>query len=97
MKTYQELKQELEISDELNESRLLRKGVASIFAAKARSEGLRVERQLNSAKNSLRPRASEDTEERIERLQKGLIEMCDANISLRKQLGAMTAIIEVVS
>ena len=93
MKTYQELKQELEISDELNESRLLRKGVASIFAAKARSEGLRVERQLNSAKNSLRPRAGEDTEERIERLQKGLIEMCDANISLRKQLGAMTAII----
>ena len=93
MKTYQELKQELEISDELKESRLLRKGVASIFAAKARSEGLRVERQLNSAKNSLRPRTGEDTEEKIERLQKGLIEMCDANISLRKQLGAMTAII----
>ena len=93
MKTYQELKQELGISDELKESRLLRKGVASIFAAKARSEGLRVERQLNSAKNSLRPRTGEDPEERIERLQKGLIEMCDANISLRKQLGAMTAII----
>ena len=93
MKTYQELKQELEISDELNESRLLRKGVASIFAAKARSEGLRVERQLNSAKNLLRSRSGENSEERIERLQKGLIEMCDANISLRKQLGAMTAII----
>ena len=92
MKTYKELKQELEISDELKESRLLRKGVASIFAAKARNEGLRVERQLNSAKNSLRPRAGEDRRG-IERLQKGLIEMCDANISLRKQLGAMTAII----
>ena len=31
--------------------------------------------------------------EQIKRLQEGLIEMCDANISLRKQLGAMTAII----
>ena len=93
MKTYKELKQELEISDELNESRLLRKGVASIFAAKARSEGLKVERQLNSAKNLLRSRSGENSEERLERLLKGLIEMCDANISLRKQLGAMTAII----
>ena len=93
MKTYKELKQELEISNELKESRLLRKGVASIFAVKARSEGLKVERQLNSAKNSLRPRTGENTEERIERLQKGLIEMCDANISLRKQLGSITAII----
>ena len=93
MKTYKELKQELEISDELNESRLLRKGVASIFGAKARSEGLKVERQLNAAKNLFRSRSGENSEEKIERLQEGLIEMCDANISLRKQLGAMTAII----
>ena len=93
MKTYKELKQEIENPKELNESRFLRKGVASIFAAKARSEGLKVERQLNSAKNSLRPRSGENSEERIERLQEGLIEMCDANIALRKQLVAITAII----
>jgi len=36
---------------------------------------------------------NETAEEQIKRLQEGLIEMCDANIALRKQLGAMTAII----
>lgn len=93
MKTYEGLKQEIENREDLKESRLLRKGVASIFAAKARSEGIRVERHLTNAKNSLRPRSGENSEEKIERLQKGLIDMCEANIALRKQLGAMTAII----
>jgi len=36
---------------------------------------------------------NETAEEQIKRLQEGLIEKCDANIALRKQLGAMTAII----
>lgn len=46
-----------------------------------------------SAKQTLRPRTNESIEEQVERLQKGLIEMCDANIALRKQLGAMMAVI----
>lgn len=82
-----------EIQDELNENRLLRKGVATVFAAKSRSEGNKVERHLASAKNALRHRPNDNTEEQVRRLQDGLIAMCDANIALRKQLGAMTAII----
>ena len=41
----------------------------------------------------MRPRTNESIEDQVKRLQEGLIEMCDANIALRKQLGAMTAII----
>ena len=78
---------------EMNENRLLRKGVATVFAAKSRSEGNKVERHLASAKNALRHRPNDNTEEQVRRLQDGLIEMCDANIALRKQLGAMTAIV----
>ena len=93
MKTYKELKQELENRDDLKESRLLRKGVATAYAIRARNEGKKVEHNLSNAKQTLRPRSNETAEEQIKRLQEGLIEMCDANISLRKQLGAMTAII----
>ena len=93
MKTYKELKQDLDEPNELNESRLLRKGVATAYAMRARNEGKKVEKNLSNAKQTLRPRTNEPTDEQIKRLQEGLIEMCDANIALRKQLGAMTAII----
>ena len=82
-----------ELSDELNESRLLRKGIATAYAMRARNEGKKVEQNLSNAKQTFRHRTNETTEEQIKRLQEGLIEMCDANIALRKQLGAMTAII----
>ena len=93
MKTYKELKQELENRDDLKESRLLRKGVAATFGLRARNEGKKVEQNLSKAKQTLKPRSNETTEEQVKRLQEGLIEMCDANIALRKQLGAVTAII----
>ena len=93
MKTYKELKQELEKPNELNESGLLRKGFAAAYAMRVRNEGKKVEKTLSNAKQTLRPRSNETTEEQIKRLQEGLVEMCDANIALRKQLGAMTAII----
>ena len=93
MKTYKELKQELESRDDLKESRLLRKGVAATFGLRARNEGKKVQQNLSNAKQTLRPRSNETAEEQIRRLQEGLIEICDANIALRKQLGAMTAII----
>jgi hypothetical protein len=93
MKTYKELKQKLKKPNELNESRFLRKGVATAYAMRARNEGKKVEQNLSNAKQTLRPRTNEPTEEQVKKLQEGLIEMCDANIALRKQLGAMTAII----
>jgi hypothetical protein len=93
MKTYKELKQEFENPKELNESRLLRKGVAAAYAMRARNEGKKVEQNLSNAKQTLRHRPKESIDDQVKRLQEGLIEICDANIALRKQLGAMTAII----
>ena len=93
MKTYKELKQEIENRNDLKETRLLRKGVAATFGLRAKNEGKKVEQNLSNAKQTLRPRSNQTAEEQIKRLQEGLIEMCDANIALRKQLGAMTAIV----
>ena len=93
MKTYKELKQKLKKPNEPIEPRFLRKGVATAYAMRARNEGKKVEQNLSNAKQTLRPRPNESIEDQVKRLQEGLIEMCDANISLRKQLGAMTAVI----
>ena len=61
MKTYKELKQELENRDDLKESRLLRKGVATAtFGLRARNEGKKVEQNLSNAKQTLRPRSNEN-------------------------------------
>jgi hypothetical protein len=91
MKTFNEIRNTNK--DRLDESRLLRKGIATAYAIRARNEGKKVESELSSAKNLLRPRSGDTTEEQVKRLQEGLIQMCDANIAVRHQLGAITAIV----
>mgnify|MGYP006090967121 CR=1 FL=1 len=89
MKTFDQIRN----PEELNESRLLRRGIATGYGLRARNEGKKVEMELDFAKNTLRPRPNDTTEEQVKRLQEGLIQMCDANIALRHQLGAITAIV----
>ncbi|MCS5551625.1 MAG: hypothetical protein NZ811_08940 [Gammaproteobacteria bacterium] len=89
MKTFDQIRNH----EELNESRLLRRGIATGYGLRARNEGKKIEMELNSAKNILKPRPNDTTEEQLKRLQEGLIQMCDANIALRHQLGAITAIV----
>ena len=91
MKTFKEIRDT--DTEDLTESRLLRRGIATAYGLRARNEGKKVEGELVSAKNALRPRQKDTTDEQIRRLQKGLIQMCDANIALRHQLGAITAIV----
>ena len=91
MKTFKEIRDT--DTEDLTESRLLRRGIATTYGLRARNEGKKVEMELNSAKNALRPRPNDTTEEQVKRLQEGLIQMCDANIALRHQLGAITAIV----
>ena len=91
MKTFKEIRGT--DTEDLTESRLLRRGIATGYGLRARNEGKKVEMELNSAKNALRPRPNDTTEEQVKRLQEGLIQMCDANIALRHQLGAITAIV----
>ena len=91
MKTFEEIRGG--DTESLTESRFLRKGIATAYGVRARNEGQKIERELSSAKNLLRPRPNDTTEEQLKRLQEGLIQMCDANIALRHQLGAITAIV----
>ena len=54
---------------------------------------IRLSKTYPPQNKTLRPRTNETIEDQVKRLQEGLIEMCNASIALRKQLGAMTAII----
>ena len=92
MKTFDEVREQGG-PEVLEESRLLRKGAALAFAARARGDGLKLERKIASAKDTLRPRAGDSLEEQMKRIQEGLIEMCEAQLEQRRLLGNLTAIV----
>jgi hypothetical protein len=92
MKTYKELKQDLDEPKELNESRFLRKGVSLVFARNAKKHGDDAVRHFKNAQSKLSKRPLDTPEERIERLTEGLNDLCEGMISLRKQNGALTGI-----
>ena len=92
MKTYKELKQELENRDDLKESRLLRKGVSLVFARNAKKHGDDAVRHFKSAQTKLNKRPLDTPEDLIERFTEGLNELCEGMISLRKQNGAVTSL-----
>ena len=92
MKTYKELKQEIENRNELKEFRYLRKGVSLVFARNAKKHGDDAVRHFKSAQTKLNKRPLDTSEERIERLTEGLNDLCKGMISLRKQNGAVTSL-----
>ena len=93
MKTYQELKLELEKRDELNETRLLRKGVSLVFARNAKKHGDDAVRHFKDAQRKFSVRGTDTPEERIERLTEGLNDLCEGMVSLRKQNSAVAGIV----
>jgi hypothetical protein len=78
--------------DNLKESRLLRKGGVLLLARSAKTQGDNAEKSLNDAKQKLLGTPWDSDEERLRSIQKGLVDICDALISIRKQNGANTGI-----
>ena len=81
-----------QITEELNESRLLRKDVALTFAAKARSEGQKIEKEINAAKQTMRHKVGDSVEDQVKSLQEGLMSVGNAMVAQRKMMGALVAI-----
>tara|TARA_B100000787_G_scaffold162686_1_gene143692 strand:+ start:1548 stop:1886 length:339 start_codon:yes stop_codon:yes gene_type:complete len=91
MKTFEEIRGTDEIED-LNESRLLRKGGALLFARSAKKHGDDAHKSFNDAKQKIKGNPLDTDGERITSLQEGLLDLCDGLISIRKQNGAITGI-----
>jgi len=91
MKTFDEIRGTAETED-LNESRLLRKGGALLFARSAKKHGDDAHQSFNDAKQKIKGNPLDTDGERLNSLQDGLQDLCDGLISIRKQNGAITGI-----
>ena len=91
MKTFEEIRGTAETED-LNESRLLRKGGALLFARSAKKHGDDAHKSFNDAKQKIKGNPLDTDGERLASLQDGLQDLCDGLISIRKQNGAITGI-----
>ena len=91
MKTFDEIRGTAETED-LNESRLLRKGGALLFARSAKKHGDDAHKSFNDAKQKIKGNPLDTDGERLTSLQYGLVDLCDGLISIRKQNGAITGI-----
>ena len=91
MKTFDEIRGTAETED-LNESRLLRKGGALLFARSAKKHGDDAHKSFNDAKQKIKGNPLDTDGERLASIQYGLMDLCDGLISIRKQNGAITGI-----
>lgn len=91
MKTFEEIRGTAEAED-LNESRLLIKGGALLFARSAKKHGDDAHKSFNDAKQKIKGNPLDTDGERLNSLQDGLQDLCDGLISIRKQNGAITGI-----
>ena len=91
MKTFKEIRNTN--YQELNESRLLRKGGVLILARSAKSYGDDATKSFNNAKQKIKGSTLDTEKERLESIQNGLIDLCEGLISMRKQNGAITGVI----
>ena len=78
---------------DLNESRLLRKGGALLLARSAKKHGDDATRSLSDAKRKIKGSTLDSDKERLRGIQDGLQDLCDGLVSMRKQNGAITAIV----
>ena len=77
--------------DSLQESRLLRKGVALLLARSAKKHGDTAENHFNTAQRSF-SKKSDTLEEHMVNLLSGMNEMAEGLVNLRRQNGSITGI-----
>jgi len=84
-------------SKDLQESDLLRKGGALVYARTAKKHGDDAEKFFSSAKRKIANASQESVDDRLDAIQGGLLDMCDGLISMREQNGAITGIVTIAT
>ena len=93
MKTFDELRENVEPDTELNEGKFLKRGSALLFSRNAQMHGNQAEQHFKIAKQKLTVSESTKPEDKQKLVLEGLSHICDGLISLRNQNGAITAIV----
>ena len=99
MKSFDEFREQLTDSD-LQESRLLRKGIGIAFSAKSKTYGNKSVQSFKTSQNELKrptpPKDQTDLNIRMTKLENGLVEMNEGLINMRYQLGSLVAMVNVI-
>lgn len=84
-------------SEDLQESDLLRKGGALVYARTAQKHGDDAEKFFSSAKRKIASASQASADDRFDAIQDGLLDICDGLISMREQNGAITGIVTIAA
>ena len=83
--------------DQLEESRLVRKGLGLMYSGKSKSFGDKSVRHFQKMKQEVQKSFSDDDPiKRLETLEKGLVELSEGLINMRYQIGSLVSMVNVV-
>ena len=82
--------------EELQEGRLIRKGLGLLYSRQSKSYGDKSVQHFNRVKQELsKPVPDGDLDKRLDNLEKGFIELSQGMIQLRNQIGSLVSMVSI--
>ena len=82
--------------EELQEGRLIRKGLGLLYSRQSKSYGDKSVQHFNRVKQELsKPVPEGDLDKRLDNLEKGFIELSEGMVQLRNQIGSLVSMVNI--
>ena len=82
--------------EELQEGRLIRKGLGLLYSRQSKSYGDKSVQHFNRVKQELsKPVPEGDLDKRLDNLEKGFIELSEGMVQLRYQIGSLVSMVNI--
>ena len=82
--------------EELQEGRLIRKGLGLLYSRQSKSYGDKSVQHFNRVKQELsKPVPDGDLDQRLDNLEKGFIELSQGMVQLRNQIGSLVSMVNI--
>ena len=82
--------------EELQEGRLIRKGLGLLYSRQSKSYGDKSVQPFNRVKQELsKPVPDGDLDQRLDNLEKGFIELSQGMVQLRNQIGSLVSMVNI--
>ena len=82
--------------EELQEGRLIRKGLGLLYSRQSKSYGHKSVQHFNRVKQELsKPVPDGDLDQRLDNLEKGFIELSQGMVQLRNQIGSLVSMVNI--
>ena len=82
--------------EELQEGRLIRKGLGLLYSRQSKSYGDKSVQHFNRVKQELsKPVPDGDLDQRLDNLEKGFIELSEGMVQLRNQIGSLVSMVNI--